>query len=194
MKKTIRLAIGLAFAALFLWLIFRRVDFSELAVAVEGLNYQKLALAVVLLFVGFGFRIHRWQIMLKTHNPALKWMTCAGPFMASIAANNVLPFRMGDVIRAFAFNRTLNITAATSVASLLVERLLDILMLLCFLGGSLIFFRAEYSHYFGFSGSFLILGGLAILLFLLFSDKLRPLALWAIGETEETEEIGRAHV
>ena len=31
-------------------------------------------------------------------NPKLNWNQCAGPFISCVAANNILPFRAGDIL------------------------------------------------------------------------------------------------
>ena len=99
--------------------------------------------------------------------------------MASVAANNILPFRAGDVLRAFGFNRRLGISAATSVTSLVVERLLDLLMLVSLLGVALSYFGMELSKIAGTSGNFLIIGGLTILFILNFPSLFKPATIWS---------------
>jgi len=66
--------------------------------------------------------------------------------MASFAANNVLPFRAGDVLRSFAFNRKLGTTSGVVIATLFVERLLDLLILLILLGAALAFFNLDSNY------------------------------------------------
>ena len=70
--------------------------------------------------------------MMMQINPKLNWNQCAGPFISCVAANNILPFRAGDILRVFAFNKRLNINTSISFSALLFERLLDLLMLLLF--------------------------------------------------------------
>jgi uncharacterized protein (TIRG00374 family) len=116
--------------------------------------------------------------MLTQENPNLSWRSCFGPLMASVAANNVLPFRAGDILRAFGFNRRLGISAATSITALVVERLLDILMLLSLLGVALSYFGMELSKIAGTGGSILIFAGAVILLILSFPSLFRPVTFW----------------
>ena len=88
--------------------------------------------------------------------------------MASVAANNILPFRAGDILRAFAFNRRLEISASTSLTSLFVERLLDLLMVVSFLGIALTYFGIDSSALVGVGGSVLIFAAIGILSLLFF--------------------------
>lgn len=180
-KRAIRLAVGISLAALFLWLVFRQVSLNELASTLHEVNSALMLAALIAFFLGYSCRIERWRLMLKHERSNLNWAGCAGPLMASVAANNVLPFRAGDLLRAFAFNRRLGITAATSVTSLLVERLLDLLMIVVLLGLALTYFGTGSSQlYLGVSGAFLIVGAAVISFVLLFPTAFAPMAL-ALG-------------
>ena len=141
--KAARLLLGLALAGLCLWLIFRHLDPAEVRAAFIGATPGWTALAALCLAAGYSCRIQRWRLMLRHGNPALGWRRCAGPFLGSFAANNVLPFRLGDVLRTLAFNRRLGVNAATALTSVIVERLLDLLMLLLLLGLALLWFGRE---------------------------------------------------
>ena len=99
MKKYLKLGIGIAIAAFFVWLILKNIDLNELAASFRQAKLAYIGAAVVVFFVGYACRIQRWRLMLTQENTQLRWSQCAGPFMASVAANNVLPFRAGDLLR-----------------------------------------------------------------------------------------------
>lgn len=101
--------------------------------------------------------------MLLNDNSHITWRQCAGPLMSSVAVNNVLPFRIGDFIRAFGYIERLKISATTSLTTIVVERLLDMLMLLSALGVSLLFFKVDSSALLGVGGVALLI--LAIMIF-----------------------------
>ena len=178
MKKYARLVLGIALAFIFLWLVLRQLNIEQLKNAFLSANLAYIFLAIVIFYIGYACRIQRWRIMLSQENPSLTWSNCAGPLMASVAANNVLPFRAGDLLRAFGFNQRLGISAATSLTTLFVERLLDLLMVVSFLGLFLTYFGLESSSVVGVGGSFLVMAGLAILILLLFPAFFRPIAFW----------------
>lgn len=180
-KKLLQLIIGISIAAFFIWLIFRKINLEEIKQAFVGANLSWVMAALAAFAVGYVCRIERWRLMLQRDNPVLSWSNCAGPLLASIAANNILPFRAGDVLRALAFNRRLGISAGIAITTLFVERLLDLLMLLTLLGVALIFFGLDSSHFIGFgSGALILIAGI-ILFVLLFPTLFSPLAL-SIGE------------
>jgi uncharacterized protein (TIRG00374 family) len=168
MKKISQTVLGVIVASFFVWLIFKNVDFQELVISFHQLNVPYIVGAIMLFFAGYSCRIERWRLMLIQDNPGLRWQNCAGPLMASVAANNILPLRAGDVLRAFAFNKRLGISAATSLTSLFVERLLDLLMVVSFLGIALAYFGMDSSTLVGIGGGTLIIAAIAILFLLFF--------------------------
>ena len=176
MKKTIRASIGALLAAFFLWLIFKNISLNEIKNAFIGASLLPIILSFFAFSIGYAFRIERWRIMLSQENPELTWKNCSGPLMASVAANNVLPFRAGDLLRAFGFNKRLKISAATSLTTLFVERLLDLLMVVSFLGIALTYFGMNSSKIVGVGGGFLIIAGGTIFFFLLFPKIFKPIA------------------
>lgn len=174
-RKLLRLAVGALLAALFVWLTLRHIDVARIATAMRGARLDLLAAALAALCVGYACRILRWQTMLLRANPALRAIDCAGPLMASFAANNVLPFRAGDLMRAFVFNDRLHTTPGSVLATLLVERLLDLLMVILLLALALQLFHLDASRLVGLGVPVLLLGAAAILLVLLVPQVLQPL-------------------
>lgn len=173
-RKTFRLVLGVALAALFAWLTLRQVDAARLGKVLGAARPDYLVAALALLCAGYACRIARWRIMLARENPALGWADCAGPLLAGFAANNVLPFRAGDLMRTFAFNARLGTTAGAVLATMLVERLLDLLMMILVLGAALWSFDFDLARLLGIGGPVLVLAAGAILVVLLFPGLLKP--------------------
>ncbi|HYG69599.1 MAG TPA: lysylphosphatidylglycerol synthase transmembrane domain-containing protein [Anaeromyxobacteraceae bacterium] len=178
-RKAARLALGIAFGALFLWLVLRHLGPGDLRRAFAGARAGWVAAAVLAFFAGYACRIARWRLMLARDTPGLTWRDCAGPFLASFAANKVLPFRAGDVLRSFAFNRLLRTSSGVVIATLLVERLLDLLMVLVLLGAALALFGLDAARFAGVGLAAIAAGAGAILFVLLFPRAFMPVALGA---------------
>ncbi|MGF1447279.1 MAG: lysylphosphatidylglycerol synthase transmembrane domain-containing protein [Pikeienuella sp.] len=136
--RVLSLAGGVAIALLFLWLLLRDTETTALLAAFDGAQPVWVGLGIAAFFAGYAARIARWQRMLALENPSITWVASAGPFFISIAANNLLPFRAGDALRTFAFRRRLGVSAGPVLATLLVERLLDLLTLLAILAGAVL--------------------------------------------------------
>lgn len=122
--------IGIAITLLCLVIIARQINFQEVVDALTQFEWPYLALGIASLAFGYALRIHRWSFMLRASGAEAKWQNCSAPFLGSIALNNVLPLRIGDIIRAFVFPSALGISKTTGTSSLLMERLIDLMTLL----------------------------------------------------------------
>jgi len=141
-----RTLLGLIVAAGFVTLLARRVDWSEVERVLAGADWRILLVALLVLSADMGARVTRWWLMLRTLEPALSLSSCIRPFLASLALNNTVPLRAGDVVRVFGFRRSLGTPTAHVVGTLVLERLLDLLVLLailfvCLLGTTDVFPR-----------------------------------------------------
>lgn len=178
MKRLVQFLAGLGLAALFVWLILRDLDRAALAQALRAPDPRWLALGFLFWMTGYTCRIARWREMLATANPGLGFWRCAVPFLGSIATNNVLPFRLGDVLRCLAFSRWLGIEAGTVTATVLAERLLDLLAVLVALGLALLVFAPHdgAAGLLGVGAMALVGLGLGAMALLLAPGLLRPVA------------------
>ena len=179
--QSIRQLLGFALAGLLLWLMLRRIALADLAATISQANLNYITLAVVVYVVGLACKVERWRLMLTQLNSELRWTDCAGPLVASIAANNVLPFRAGDLARAVAFNKRFGTNISLSLTTLIIERLLDVVVILSFLGVALLAFGTESHKLIGVGGGFLFLMASTILLLLAFPRVLIAVAFWCVG-------------
>jgi hypothetical protein len=129
-RNTLRVALGFAVAAFFVYLIARQTRTEEVARTLAHADRAWIGAALLAFFCGYACPIERWHLMLSQSNPRLRWTSCAGPLLAGFAANNVLPLRAGDILRSVAFRSSLGSSPGTVVATLFVERLLDLLVIL----------------------------------------------------------------
>ena len=180
-KSILRPVVGALIALAFVWLIGRNVNLQQLLTAFTTANPMDICAALLAFAIGYSMRIARWRAMLAPAAPGISWWACAGPFMASFAANNVLPLRAGDVLRAFAFNQRLKVSTGTVLATLFVERLLDLLLLLVMLGGALAVFGLHAASFAGVGAGFLLGIALLILILLLFPQPFAPLARGSVA-------------
>jgi len=133
-SRWIRQSIGIAISIVCLIVVFHNVNPHDLLFALEHFDWRYLVIGVASLGFGYSMRIIRWAVMLRAAGGKVSNRSCAAPFLGSIALNNVLPLRAGDVIRALVFPAALGLSRVTATASLLLERLIDLLTLLICLG------------------------------------------------------------
>jgi uncharacterized protein (TIRG00374 family) len=165
-RALVRPLLGLGLAVLFAYLFMRQMALDELLVLLSSVQLGWVMAGLLLFLLGYGARIARWRLMLALDNPGIAWQACAGPLLASFALNNLLPLRLGDIARAFAFSRSLGVGSTQALATLLVERLLDLLIVLAILGVALQWFSISASKLLGLGGLVLLALALGILLLL----------------------------
>lgn len=124
--RWLRILVGLAIASALTWLLLEDFDWRVLGAALSAASGWWLLTALLALTAGCVCRVLRWQYMLKARNPTLQALECAGPFLAGLALNNVLPLRLGDAIRVFAFGRRLNVPVGYVFGTVALERVLDL--------------------------------------------------------------------
>jgi uncharacterized protein (TIRG00374 family) len=130
MKRWFRHLTGVGITLLCLVIFFRQVNFSEVLNAFSNFRWSYLILGIGSLTSGYALRIVRWSMMLKAAGAHTTFSNCSAPFLGSIALNNVFPLRLGDVVRALVFPKSMGITKTTATSSLIVERLIDLITLL----------------------------------------------------------------
>ncbi len=113
-----------------LFVFARQVNVSGVIDALADFDWVYLVLGVASLAFGYMLRIVRWSMMLRAAGANATFRDCSGPFLGSIALNNILPLRLGDVVRALVFPKSMKITRTCAMSSLIVERQIDLATLL----------------------------------------------------------------
>ena len=123
-KTDKKLWVGIAISAFFLFLLFRKIDFGKLVAAFRELDYRYLPPALALTFVSYYFRAVRWKFLLLP----IKRTRMANLFPSTLIgymANNLLPARLGEFVRAYSLGQKEAIGTSAVFASLVVDRLCD---------------------------------------------------------------------
>lgn len=123
--------VGAAITLLCLVVIARKVNLADVLAALEHFEWPFLLLGIGSLATGYALRILRWSLLLSSAGRRIAYRNCVAPFLGSIALNNVLPLRLGDVVRAFVFPAAMGVSKTSAASSLVMERLIDLMTLLC---------------------------------------------------------------
>jgi uncharacterized protein (TIRG00374 family) len=123
-----KLFLGIACSAVFLILVFHNVRWVELGVVLQTVNWSTLLLAAALYALSLAARSLCWQTLLTP----LGSVTARDAFAyANIGymANNLLPLRAGEVIRAALLAEKRCFSKSSVLGTIVLERLLDVLIL-----------------------------------------------------------------
>ncbi len=133
MKHRLQILVGLLVSGVLLWYSMREVRPGEVWSALRQANYLGFAALVVLTLLGFWLRAWRWRWLLGTDRPAP-----LGPMysatMIGFMANNLLPLRLGEFLRAWALGRSLRLSKTMVFATVVVERVVDMVTLIAIFG------------------------------------------------------------
>ncbi len=128
-KHKIMGIIGLIISIIFLWLSFRGTNWSDFIRSSQNVNYSLLIGAMAVLIGSVWVRAIRWKYLLSSvgeaSNEALYKATMVG-----YMGNNILPFKMGELLRAYAISRRTNIIFSGAFSSVIIERIVDIISFL----------------------------------------------------------------
>lgn len=134
----LRLAVSVLISAVLLYLTLRQFDLAASARLLSQTNVWLVILAVLVHFVGYLVRSQRWAVVLSPFKKVSA--TELFPIInIGYMANNVLPFRLGELVRLQITARTFDLSRSLVMSTVIVERLMDGLTLVSFLALFLMF-------------------------------------------------------
>jgi len=117
---------GLLISAFFLWYTFKGISFAQL-MSVRFVHPVWIFGVVAFTLASYTLRCVRWtRMMLPT---GAGFGVCARVLMTSLAANNILPLRIGDIMRVFTYAGDLGASPSVILSTVILEKLLDIFIL-----------------------------------------------------------------
>ena len=130
--KTLRIAVAFAVTGGCLYLALRGAEWAEILAVLGRTHYGWVAVMAVISVVVLYIRALRWRVLLQPVG-----RVAVRPLFSATAvgfmANMLLPLRAGEVIRPVLVGRQTTISTSAAVASVVLERLFDMLLLFCFL-------------------------------------------------------------
>lgn len=129
MKKFIT---GLILSAAALWWAFRDIDWAAFKLALVEGNGGMILLGTAVMLAAVPLRGLRWSIFLQPIK-RVSWKMTSGATLVGYFGNNVLPFRLGEVLRSYYLSRQVKVPMSQVFGTVIVERLLDVMSMLVLL-------------------------------------------------------------
>lgn len=129
--KRWQLWLGVLISAVFLWWALGGLKLDEVWVDIREANYLWLIPSVTVYFMAVWARTWRWDYMLRP----VKHISLARLFPVVVIGymgNNIYPFRAGEVLRSYVLRRREDVPMSASLATVIVERVFDGLVMLVF--------------------------------------------------------------
>jgi uncharacterized membrane protein YbhN (UPF0104 family) len=123
--------VGFLISALFLWWALNKLNLGDFWKAISTANYWWILPGIAVYFVAVWARAWRWHYLLKPIK-AIKTrvmfpVTCIG-----YMGNNIYPARAGEVLRAVVLKRREGVPVSASLATIIVEKFFDAVVMLGF--------------------------------------------------------------
>ena len=137
MKKSGQLIIGLIVAFIAVYYTMYNVSVSDLVDSFSHVNYFYLVPAFLIMCLTYVARAIRWRVLLAPVRQVKTW-DLFSPLMVGFMAG-VLPARAGELVRAYLLGKKFELSFASSLATIVVERLFDLVFLLLLFSWFLVF-------------------------------------------------------
>src|SRR5512141_190723 len=123
--------LGVLISVVFIWLSLRGLRLDQFWGAVQSANYWWLVPGIGVYFVAVWARAWRWHYLLK---PIKELPTATMLPITTIGymGNNIYPARAGEVLRAVILKRKEGVSISASLATIIVERIFDGVVMLAF--------------------------------------------------------------
>ena len=123
MKDIKRWLPGAVISLLLIAAILYFVDLSAMLTAIRNANYALLAIAIAIGFVWMAVRAMVWRTLLRNRASYLDVFFTIGE---GYLLNNFLPFRLGEIGRAFLLSRKSDMQFMEILPTIVIERAMDL--------------------------------------------------------------------
>lgn len=165
---------GVAVTVIVLGIVIFNLKFEEVIKAFSQANYLFLLPAILITMIAYLVRAWRWQIILRP-TKQVTFSSSYSVMMIGFMANNLLPARIGEFVRAYTLGNQEKVSKSLSLATIVLERVCDGLTLVALMGFSLVVFPVPKSdgwmQFIEIFSTSVFAGALLFLIFLIWREK-----------------------
>lgn len=119
-----RIALGYGLALVCLYWVLRDLDPGELLRRIAAMNLWWVATAILFDALSYVCQGFRWKLLLRPVGTITVLRTTQAIY-AGLFVNEMLPMKVGEIVRAFLISRWTSVKLSSVVPSILLERLFD---------------------------------------------------------------------
>jgi uncharacterized protein (TIRG00374 family) len=123
-RTLLRATLGIGISLVAIWILLRSVDVGAALEVLSDANPAWIGLMAVTAFVDVAARAARWRWLLIPIK-VVRYLRMLGYTLIGYLANNVLPARLGELVRSHAAGEGEGISRTTVLGTVVVERLVD---------------------------------------------------------------------
>jgi uncharacterized protein (TIRG00374 family) len=145
--QTLKIVVFLALGILLLYFAFRGVAFDELARTLHRVNFWWIGLSILFAGISFISRARRWILLIEPLGYKPSFKNTYHALMVGYLSNYALP-RLGEVTRCVTLGNREKIPADSLFGTVIVERVIDLFMLLLIMLVLLISWMEKFGTFF----------------------------------------------
>lgn len=124
-----QITMGMLISIGLLYAVFINVPWESVINAIALLDVKILGLSSLFFTLGCLFRAIAWKFINKVQQSAPSFSYLFGGVMVGYLANNILPLKSGELVRAHYLSRTGSISFFHATGTIVVERFFDVITL-----------------------------------------------------------------
>ncbi len=133
-KRLIQLFTGILISGGALYFTIRDLEWDAVIRGFSTISISWYLVATILMILTAWLRAYRWSFFLINHRDVSVYTLHKG-VMIGYFGNNILPFRLGELLRAYSTSQLTGISTAHLFSTVVLERLVDIFSFFIFLLG-----------------------------------------------------------
>jgi glycosyltransferase 2 family protein len=140
MMKRVQIILSLLISVVCLYYSFRNIDWGQTWTLMLGAGIWYVTASIAVSLASVWIRAWRWKFMVDPIKP----VRVSGLFsstMIGFMANNILPARLGEFVRAYAVGQEFGLSKSAAFATIVIERAFDLGTLVFCLGVALFLVR-----------------------------------------------------
>ncbi len=143
-RRAWKSVVGILFSVACLWWALRGMlkepgAFEQILGAFRNADYRSLPAVLVILCLFYWLKAVRWSLLLSPVGRFWPIKDLLGPIMIGFAFNNILPARIGEVIRISVFAKRHQQSMAMATSTVVLERVFDGMAIVFYLAIGLLF-------------------------------------------------------
>lgn len=147
-RTAAKIVLPLLFGLVLLWLLYRKVDFSEMMQVIrKGVRYDIICFSLIFGLLGNVVRGFRWALLIDSLGVKFKKSNAILAVVGNYAVNLVLP-RVGEIWRCGVVAKYDNISFTKLIGTLVIDRVFDTVMVGLITLGIFLFNISFFTHFF----------------------------------------------
>ena len=119
-------------------ILIRKVGIAQMVSMIRSSDTRFWISGIAVYFLSLFLRAYKWYILIKNHHE-IQFQHYAPLYFLNAVIGNVTPFKSGEAVAPFLMKRHFNISRALGFSVIIIDRIMELILLLFFLSFSFIY-------------------------------------------------------